>query len=221
MKNLLVVIFVFCATSILAQDKFGMRGLEWGMTYNEVLKNEKYNGASIVDYDEIEISRTYLGHGSDARILYSFDRDGLEEIRYIIYYPDNVAKGTCEKYLSFKERAQIASSYYYALTAKNFKCDMGWYNDISKHLAQKTDDRDDFWNCGFDSKTINLASDFLQKKNSLMLSNPSSIHIGLENEDSDVNFSFPIIYPRGTYEYEMRCNSDFYNTLVFITLEKN
>lgn len=210
-------------SNLKAQEFFGLHDIEWGMSLYEVMTEETSNNAHLDDDDQLVINRVNLGGGLEAKVIFGFDRDGLDEIRYIIYYPNHISKGTCKNQLSFIKKAEYASRLYNTLISNDFKCEMGWYTDQSQHLAQITGKRDDYWNCGFDKETLEIVNEFSRKAiPEKFIKRAEHARIYLKNERSKATFTINQSYTLDANELQfISCNSSYFNTLLWLVFEPN
>ena len=134
-KIIILILLIFSASVLFAQDNFDVRKTKWGMPKSEVISSEyplhpvkftdnaKYN-ESILFFENVELNNSLT-----ADIYYKFSNGKLINVRYGIYgtkYFDT--RGTCDNIIPFINKVQLTKSIFEALKLKGFNFDkFGWY----------------------------------------------------------------------------------------------
>jgi hypothetical protein len=218
MKKILLPILFLLICSIGISQQFDVREAKWGMSSREVIDSE-YPNRGIVDGSEIEFNHVDLGNGLKAKLLYFFDRDELNEVRYIVYGKNTIA--TCESIIPLAQKVKECNFLIDKFKLNGYECNMGWYfGNKPVSLSEITGDRSYYYNCKTDLSTISLVNKIAKENKA------TRVMINLENERSSVSFEFNEHQNEIKKEYKdipkeflMKCSDDFYNTRFWLRIK--
>lgn len=213
MKKIILCILALCFYNIIIAQDYDVRKTRWGMTISEVISSEypltpNEQSVQVLKFENVELS-----NGHKATILYEFRNKQLTEVRYIMYgYDAAFSKGTCKNIIPLIDKVNYTSFVFDALKSKGYNCDMGWYLVNCSNAFPVG-----YKNCSLDKEIINkmekAAADVKCER----------IGLNFENERTDAVFYFNQY--QNTYnpnsEYNMPCNSDFYNTYYWLVFTPN
>lgn len=207
-KIAIVLIMFLCIGSTNIKD-FDVRGVNWGMTMEEVISSEVPLKPIIKD-NEVEFKNVDLEDNFSARLIYSFSNGKLIGLKYIVHGTP-YSKGTCDKIIPLTQKVKSLSFIFNALKSKNYKCRAGW-SAGSHYLVEVTNDKEDYFNCSIDNETVTLIDNLAKEKSE------SKVKVSLENERCNAYFNFN--EHQNTPKLEgMPCESDYYNTLLWLEIK--
>ena len=213
--TILLLTIIYMSNSIVLAQNFDVRKVNWGMTVHEVI-NSEYPMKPEINGNEVHFYNVDIGNSFTAKLIYDFTNGKLTELKYIVYGSE-YSRGTCDKIIPLFDKVRYSTFIFTALKEKGYKCQMGWYLMNSTHLAQITGNRDDYWNCSNDYKTISLIDSCAKKQGSVM------VVVGLRSERTRASFvynehqNYVSKYERSEND-RMPCKSDYFNTYFWLTM---
>jgi hypothetical protein len=219
MRTLLLTISLFgIIDSLYSQTTFDVRKVNWGMTIQEVISSE-YPLTPQTKGNEVEFYNVDIGNSFTARLIYEFSNGRLIKLKYIVYgYKSQYTRGTCDFIIPLFDKVRYSTFIFDALKTKNYKCNMGWYTPNGKHLADLTNNKQDYWNCSTDETTVKKVDAMAQSMKA------ERVAVGFENERSSATFYFnehQNYKSQYDSEFKMSCDSDFYNTYFWLEIKPN
>lgn len=218
-KTIAILLTFFACSELCGQELIGLSDIQWGMSMDDVLDEVQYERRHVDDYGDLVMENYNLGNGIKSKVIFEFYRDELVEVMYIAKYPTVRGKGTCKNQISFLEKASYTESFYNTLISRGYECRIGWYTQQLQDLVSLKGKREDYWNCGFDSNTLELVNDFSGKDSpDGRFKKAEFARINLKNTSTNISITINHSYNAKSYQI-MGCDAPFYNEIFRLVFE--